>query len=44
MYRLCQLIVGEKKIHEDDVYETSINSVLDTYESLFNNMGFNLFF
>jgi hypothetical protein len=41
MYRLCQWIVGEKKIHEDDVDETSINCVLDTYESFFNNMGFN---
>ena len=41
MYRLCQWMVGEKKVHEANVDETTINTVLDTYESLFTSMGFN---
>ena len=40
-FNLCQWIVGECKIHESDVSVDEMGDVLDTYESLFINMGFN---
>lgn len=40
-FKLCQWMVGERKIHESDVTMDEMNDVLDTYESLFVNMGFN---
>jgi hypothetical protein len=41
MYKLCQWVAPDKKIHEDEIEETDINVVLDTYESLFLHLGFN---
>lgn len=41
MYNLCQWLVGEKKIHENCLEETNIDSVIDSYDSLFNHIGFN---
>lgn len=40
-FDLCQWQVGEKIVHESDFDESQIEQVLDGYESLFINMGFN---
>jgi hypothetical protein len=41
MFQLVQTIEGTKKVHEKNFSDVELDSILETYESLFNNLGFN---
>ncbi|MEK9918210.1 MAG: hypothetical protein VW496_02350 [Pelagibacteraceae bacterium] len=40
MFELVQTDLKDSKVHESDLLEEDITDVIDSYDSLFNSMGF----